>query len=646
MLYKPLDEKRNEVRVLQFCSRPPSESTQGPIQLAIENVSLDRWTDKYHRHQRDNPTDMRTSWQDKYTEAVDLRHCKDNRSSVVHRGHAKSWNGRFSWGDFETLSYAWGEPDESRIVLLNGVSKPISATLDLALRQLWRLPETEIGMRFWIDALCINQQDTIERNHQVKRMKHIYSVARAVVVWLGPASEGDKRAFRIMNHTYRDTYQNNRLIIPATVTRDDWDALCAFIKKPYWSRLWIIQELAANHHSTLFLCGKTLLTREMLKKGADCCQKLLREDSRFSQRVRSDTWFIATRVYRLVSLSLEHPLPSMLNNALSLARQAEARDPRDKVFGILGLLDKSISSKIVPDYRKSVQDIFTDMTMAIIRATRRLEQIIYRAELLESEWPSWVPDLRVPFPRQNVKSLRRRRASGHSYAQFEFVAEVGTSTLLLCCKGYKIDSIDGIAASSQRSLPILPDSNQTHTAKQSTRSLHRTLVLDHPKTYRRPALMKLPWIAQCSSQKEYTLSSPPAWERVFVTRHFKEFHRFREANKDFRIGHKDFKDFFSSSTRNISKTHALTYHLSLAVHSLRKRKLATTKGGYIAMVPRNVKRGDVVIVLLGCNFPVLVRPCGLYFRVLGECYVHGLMDGQVFGLAKSGKTSLVDLKLC
>lgn len=64
------------------------------------------------------------------------------------------------------------------------------------------------------------------------------------------------------------------------------------------------------------------------------------------------------------------------------------------------------------------------------------------------------------------------------------------------------------------------------------------------------------------------------------------------------------------------------------------------------MVPRNVKRGVVVIVLLGCNFPVLVRPCGPYFRVLGECYVHGLMDEQVFGLVKSGKTSLVDLRLC
>jgi hypothetical protein len=85
--------------------------------------------------------------------------------------------------------------------------------------------------------------------------------------------------------------------------------------------------------------------------------------------------------------------------------------------------------------------------------------------------------------------------------------------------------------------------------------------------------------------------------------------------------------------------------MSLAVHSLRKRKLVTIDAGYIAMVPENVQRGDVVAVLLGCNFPVLIRQCGRYFRVLGECYVHGLMDGQVFGLEKSGKVSLVDLQL-
>jgi hypothetical protein len=52
-----------------------------------------------------------------------------------------------------------------------------------------------------------------------------------------------------------------------------------------------------------------------------------------------------------------------------------------------------------------------------------------------------------------------------------------------------------------------------------------------------------------------------------------------------------------------------------------------------------------VIVLLECNFPVLVRLYSLYFRVLEECYIYRLIDRQVFSLAKSSKTSLINLKL-
>lgn len=59
-------------------------------------------------------------------------------------------------------------------------------------------------------------------------------------------------------------------------------------------------------------------------------------------------------MYCLVTLSLEQPPALMLNTALSLARQAKAQDPRDKVFGILGLLDKLISSRIVLDYSRFV----------------------------------------------------------------------------------------------------------------------------------------------------------------------------------------------------------------------------------------------------------------------------------------------------
>lgn len=650
MIYKPLNEKKNEIRVLQFLKPTQRGSRRKIVHLTLRNVSLDKLTSKYRRSRHNDPDGSNETWRDVYTEIVDLRMRppKPNPESSSYPKHEKIPNGRFSWGDFEALSYAWGEKDESKKVLLNGKPKAVSATLHSALHRMQKLPEAKMGMRFWIDALCINQDDIQERNHQVKRMRHIYGIARAVIVWLGRENNDDEKAIRVMNDTYRDVNQNNRLIPPAEFTQDDWSALCAFMRKPYWSRLWIIQELATNHHSTLFLCGKQALTREMLKKGADCCQKLSKEGRRFYQSIRSDIWLIATRIHRLVDLSTTQTTSSMLTTTLSLASRAEARDPKDKVFGILGLLDKSISSKIIPDYENSVQQVFADLTIAIIETTRSLEHIIHQAEPLASEWPSWVPDLRLPFPpspRHYMMSLCKRRASKIRYAEFSLEREHETDSLLLCCRGYTVDLIDGIAASSRHNSPILPESDQVHITNRGTRALHRSLVLDHPKTHEHPALMKVPWIPERNMNRERTLTAPPIWEQVFKSRHFKTFHRFLEANKDFRIQGKKFQDFFSSSPREVTEAHAIIYHLGLAVQSLKGRKLATTKTGYIAMVPKNVQRGDVVAVLLGCNFPVLLRPSGRYFRVLGECYVHGLMNGEVFGLERTGTVSLETLLL-
>lgn len=70
--------------------------------------------------------------------------------------------------------------------------------------------------------------------------------------------------------------------------------------------------------------------------------------------------------------------------------------------------------------------------------------------------------------------------------------------------------------------------------------------------------------------------------------------------------------------------------MRLAVISLKGRKLATTETGYMCLVPETVRKGDVAAVLYGCNFPVLLRPLGEAYQVLGECFVPGLMNGEVF----------------
>lgn len=87
---------------------------------------------------------------------------------------------------YEALSYTWGEEAASVRILLNGEEFMVRPNLAYALAAL-RISEPCV---LWVDALCINQQDTTERNHQVGMMGGIFRRAERVLVWLGRPSSG------------------------------------------------------------------------------------------------------------------------------------------------------------------------------------------------------------------------------------------------------------------------------------------------------------------------------------------------------------------------------------------------------------------------------------------------------------------------
>ncbi|KAF8850066.1 HET-domain-containing protein, partial [Acephala macrosclerotiorum] len=83
---------------------------------------------------------------------------------------------------FEALSYMWGDPDTAgNKVWLNNTLVDVRVNLYNALSYL----RTNLERVLWIDALCINQDDVKERNHQVSFMGLVYEKATRVLVWLG-----------------------------------------------------------------------------------------------------------------------------------------------------------------------------------------------------------------------------------------------------------------------------------------------------------------------------------------------------------------------------------------------------------------------------------------------------------------------------
>lgn len=158
---------------------------------------------------------------------------------------------RFRWGDFEALSYTWGDENQDGRILLNGRVEKVHKSLEAALRQ------TQIGMKYWTDALSINQNDTIERNTEVTRMGKLYETAWSVVMWLGEASDDSAQACdSITSIAHLDDWVLNQQYIPYVESihgHSDWRALMNLLRRPYSSQLWIIQELAKNHHNTIFI---------------------------------------------------------------------------------------------------------------------------------------------------------------------------------------------------------------------------------------------------------------------------------------------------------------------------------------------------------------------------------------------------------
>jgi hypothetical protein len=142
--------------------------------------------------------------------------------------------------EYTCLSYVWGEEGIDEWIYLNGKRAAVRMNLWDFLRSARQVPELS-SQWLWIDALCIDQANTHERQHQVQQMGRIYAGAKQVISWLG---------------TDRDmvTYFSES----ADERKDDPHGLLALSHSAYWRRAWIVQEILLGQHVRLMASIYTL----------------------------------------------------------------------------------------------------------------------------------------------------------------------------------------------------------------------------------------------------------------------------------------------------------------------------------------------------------------------------------------------------
>ena len=137
----------------------------------------------------------------------------------------------------------------------------------------------------WLDAICINQEDVTERGHQISMMGEIYRSASRVHIWLGHAADGsdsliDKMDFygEIKSNEIFDWTGNidgkgitesQRSQIISGISKAihfPWPSFQSFVNRPWWTRVWVVQELASSRTDPIFICGEKTMTYASLRR--------------------------------------------------------------------------------------------------------------------------------------------------------------------------------------------------------------------------------------------------------------------------------------------------------------------------------------------------------------------------------------------
>lgn len=270
---------------------------------------------------------------------------------------------------YKAISYTWADEsgDTTKCCSLEigspGSLLPITRSCDSVLRQVRNHTSW-----IWIDAVCINQEDVQERGKQVDLMPQIYKCASQTFAYVGEASEDSGL---ILRNLAKGIWTPPHLLDP-------------FFARPYFSRVWVVQEVALSKRM-IMICGDTAVQwTEFMTHG-------------LLQQIYTSSY--SETFPTILRLDERHIAGSTtLLDALLLGRSCKASDPRDKIFGLLGLV--STTDRPPANYSMSTAEVYTQIAMYLLKVQKLgldliLGNLCHRSDEARAQTghlPSWVPD--------------------------------------------------------------------------------------------------------------------------------------------------------------------------------------------------------------------------------------------------------------
>ena len=591
---------------------------------------------------------------------------------------------------YEAISYCWGEPVFPEELDLPTGSLKITKNLSLALRR-FRLNDRV--RHVWTDAVCINQDDNVERSKQVTLMGAIYRNAQRVLVWLGPGDELTSSVIRTLKQlaAQPDRYGIQRgpdqTILgnwPGTETPTgavkkalenvsieyDWSGADAFYSLPWFSRVWIVQEVALAASAHLY-CGDSDILWDDLLLAAHVEYRSVQKTTAMNLRLPHgfhNLTFLANGLRLFRNKQVNSKLLSLISNF----RTFECSDPRDRMYSMLALSGNR-DVKVTPDYNKPVTKVYTEMTIEMLRKdlanskwifhyagiARRFRPkgkkvLDYRntihkpdsilalqtaSQITSTELPSWVPDWRITGDYDSFHlwggirfSSATRFRPNIQFSESDGTLSVVATIIDVIEAGKNLGSEPELRLNAHREKVLLMKQFfDQHVGKLGSRNddealtlFARTIIADFSQGTTRRYLqeslsthdLKNLWLQFASTPFQAESST-----EIFET----------DGSEASLIGEAKLQN------NRVIKTYSRLYSYRLALlNLLNDRQFIITREGRAGLAPAIAQPGDLIVLFAGATVPLVLRPWGKddagkeRYCIVGDCFLLGVMYGELF----------------
>lgn len=635
---------------------------------------------------------------------------------------------------FTALSYVWGDAKNKQVILVD--DSPVLVTKNLYEAMMALRPINE-PLVIWIDALCINQADDDEKSWQVGSMQEIYRRAHQVLAWLGPA---ENKSDSVVDHLdylggqfelltpeipspWEYAWQNLALVLGSLLRgdiptaemtkplrssrpliREDYmplfdfidayyeqkglkmiRALKYFITRPWWGRIWVLQEIALPENAQ-FVCGTKTISR-------DRCASAIRTYSMWwmSLAEKATTGKLSTlsRHQRKAFRKLPLHRPTVMlsvqevykDNQFTLAallratcvgshnlrlhgpHHMEATDPRDKIYALLGLASdrEELKNKgIIPNYSRSCtyQDLYSCVMVVLIQAGYISLLSLCQHAGTSTGLPSWVPhwSSSITHMLQDVRDdhvtiYPTFSASGRSldYPEVSVIRKGGTIREI-SLKGLVYDEISRAGSfperASSREVPL------SETFTWPSRWLTEFLLLTYNNQQAYKNFEDRLRAAARSSIGEVGWGGGGFQERIGDSRFDDAVVLLRDGMLRDGLEHirksyikLEVERFLAEKANGNMTRLGPPGKIRLANEIMGKslgRLPFITRKGHLVLSYDRAEKGDKIALIKGSQVPfVLRRQDEQSYLLIGEASVDGIMDGEAVEISSFGDIHLV-----